>query len=143
MGLIAVIVLFTILSFAWADIGPYIQDVRYDHGNIGPYPSQSYKSSQLVSPRVNILKDDPRCRDGSHIFFNPRGGKVASPGPMIVEEDGTLVWASQGYANSKNTYGLDVQEYRGEKYLTFWAGDDGVRGHGEGMLHRTRTVHLY
>lgn len=31
-----------------------------------------------------------------------------------------------------SVYNLRVQEYRGQKYLTFWVGDDTITGHGTG-----------
>lgn len=38
-------------------------------------------------------------------------------------------------ASYGETFGLGVQRYRGEEYLTFWRGDDSVGGHGEGWYY--------
>lgn len=36
-------------------------------------------------------------------------------------------------------YNFQVQMYKGEPYLTFWAGDDSVGGHGEGKYYMVST----
>ena len=113
----------------FADVAPYSNDVAYDKGIHGEYPVHSFMSSDLVSPRLNILQWDVQCNDGSYIMINPRGSGIASPGPMIIDTNGSLVWASDGYGQ---TYGLTVQKYKGEGYLTFWAGNDRLVGHGSG-----------
>ncbi|KAK5121600.1 hypothetical protein LTR85_004772 [Meristemomyces frigidus] len=59
----------------------------------------------------------------------PRGS-VAQPRPMILDAAGNPVWVAEHHYG--NVYNLMVQEYRGEPYLTFWAGNDAVGGHGEG-----------
>ncbi|KAK3719039.1 hypothetical protein LTR37_004603 [Vermiconidia calcicola] len=55
---------------------------------------------------------------------------------MILDGDGTLVW-SKHFANKfgGQAYDLKVQKYKGEGYLTFWLGDDTVRGHGAGHYY--------
>ncbi|KAK9855192.1 hypothetical protein MYU51_002491 [Penicillium brevicompactum] len=50
---------------------------------------------------------------------------------MILDQDGDLVWFKE-YAT---TYNLNIQSFRGEDYLTFWAGNDGIGGHGDGTYY--------
>jgi len=121
-----------------ADIAPYVNDHAYDRGELGNYPIQEYKTTDLKSPRVNILQARPECKDGSYIFINPRGNAVReNGGPMIIDQEGTLIWMSTDY---EQTYNMQVQTYRGEEYITFWSGNDAVGGHGAGhyyMLDKT------
>jgi hypothetical protein len=44
-----------------------------------------------------------------------------------------LVWTS-GW-DKKQIYNLMAQEYKGHKYITFWAGNDAVGGHGAGSYY--------
>ena len=60
-----------------------------------------------------------------------RGDKVELQGqsPMIFDGKGNLIWMNATYGE---TFGLGVQKYKGQDYLTFWQGDDSVGGHGQG-----------
>ncbi|KAI9737368.1 MAG: hypothetical protein M1834_009522 [Cirrosporium novae-zelandiae] len=89
-------------------------------------------STDFKSPRVNILQDHPSCHDGLYYMIAPRGNAVQSRGPMILDESGSMVWRQDGYGD---VYGLKVQQYKGEDYLTFWAGNDAVGGHGAGFYY--------
>ncbi|KAI5198602.1 hypothetical protein E4T39_06718 [Aureobasidium subglaciale] len=46
-----------------------------------------------------------------------------------MDNDGEMVW--EHYVEGQG-YNLKVQEYKGEQVLTFWVGNDGIGGHGEG-----------
>lgn len=60
---------------------------------------------------------------------------------MILDGDGNLVWTDH-FSNKfgGQAYDLRVQNYRGEEYLTFWLGDDRVRGHGAGHYYMVRSL---
>ena len=107
-----------------------------DNGNSGSYPVQKFVSSKLRAPQVNFLQWHPECDDGLSYFITPRGWKVSDPGPMILDGAGTLIW-SKHFANQfgGQAYDLKVQRYLGEEYLTFWLGDDTIRGHGAGHYY--------
>jgi len=98
----------------------------------GSYPFHSYRSSNLTSPAVRKATDSLHCYDDNLIFLSPRGKKVANPAVTILDNHGRLIWSKhvQGQA-----YNLKVQEYMGEKVLTYWVGDDTVGGHGEGYFY--------
>ncbi|RDW92235.1 hypothetical protein BP5796_01629 [Coleophoma crateriformis] len=113
------------------DVEPFFNDDAFDKGEYGPYPSQSYHSSKLVSPRLNVLKHDRECSP-LYTMITPRGNHVRDPMAMIMDADGHLVWGKGGYGQ---VYNLQVQQYKGKPYLTFWAGDDTVGGHGAGYYH--------
>lgn len=67
-----------------------------------------------------------------------RGDKVKPEwkSPMIHDTSGNLVWMDPSYGE---TFGLSVQRYKGNDYLTFWKGDDSL-GHGEGTYIMVRFL---
>jgi hypothetical protein len=100
----------------------------YDLGLYGAYPHISYASFDLVSPRAEIEEWDARCDNGDLILLTPRGRSVPTPGPMIVDAEGNLVWMESKFGEVMD---MKMQAYNGEQYLTFWAGiDDGTHGRG-------------
>jgi hypothetical protein len=113
------------------DVSPYVHSEKYDKGELGSYPHHTYKSSPFTSPALNYVQYSPLCDDGKYIMLAPRGGKVYHQGPMIVDGQGDLVW----YHDYGHTYGLDVHTFKGESYLTFWAGNDAITGHGDGTYY--------
>ncbi|KAB2576620.1 hypothetical protein DBV05_g4646 [Lasiodiplodia theobromae] len=99
----------------------------YDQGLYGAYPWREYVSFDLASPRVNILSESTQC-DPGYVFLEPRGRSVATPGPMILDGDGNLVYMEKKWGEVMD---LRPQTYKGETYLTFWSGtDDGTHGRG-------------
>ncbi|KAF4619067.1 hypothetical protein G7Y89_g14780 [Cudoniella acicularis] len=114
----------------------FVNDVEYDSGFYGNYPIQRYKSTQVTSPRVNILQSSPECSNDLLTMITQRGWSVAEPSATILDHDGHLVWTVGGY---NQVYNLMVQEYQGDQYLTFWAGDDTVGGHGAGYYYMLDT----
>ncbi|KAI7569267.1 hypothetical protein KC343_g2428 [Hortaea werneckii] len=113
---------------------PY--DKSLDNGIRGSYSVKKGISSKLTAPETNILRWSPECDDGRSHFVTPRGWKVPRPGPMILDAKGSMIW-SQHFDNEfgGQAYDLKVQRYKGEDYLTFWLGDDRVRGHGAGEYY--------
>lgn len=95
----------------------------------GYYPYQSYQTTNLISPAFRKVVDSPQCYDDLYTFFTPRGYSIEAPGPMIVDNDGELVWSK---STEGQAYDLVVHEIDGEQFLTYWIGDDRVRGHGQG-----------
>lgn len=99
----------------------------YDWGLYGAYPRQSYQSFSSASPWVNILQSDERC-DAAYTFIEPRGDSVPYPGPIILDNEGSLVWMETKYGQAMD---LKVQTYKGNDYITFWhGGDSGWFGRG-------------
>ena len=131
--------LLTTCILAHADNGPrppaYNESI--DNGDYGFYPTRSYVTQQdLMSPATNFLQWSPECDDGLYYFITPRGHSVPNPGPMILDRRGELVW-SHHFENTfgGEAYDLMVQSYQGQDYLTFWLGDDRIRGHGSGFYY--------
>lgn len=118
---------------------PYVYSKEYDEGEQGSFPHHSYKSSPFVSPVLNYAQYSPLCDDGKYIMLAPRGGEVHQQGPMIVDGRGDLVW----YHDYGHTYGLDVHTFKGESYLTFWAGNDAITGHGDGTYYLVSALQSF
>ncbi|KAI1343523.1 ASST-domain-containing protein [Xylariaceae sp. FL0016] len=124
--------LFTIR--ASADSSAYINDKKYDSGSYGNHPSQQFRSAaELEAPVVNILQWDESCASSRYTLLTPRGGGTRKAQATILDDHGNLVWTT-GWENQQ-IYNLMVQKYKGEDYLTFWAGNDAVGGHGAGTIH--------
>lgn len=106
-----------------------------DNGTYGYYPIRTYATSVATSPQTNFLQHSEECDDGLYYFITPRGWSLTNPGPMILDYDGELIWSAD-YGGQ--AYDFMVQKYLGEEYLTFWLGDDRVRGHGSGFYYMVR-----
>ncbi|KEQ92435.1 hypothetical protein AUEXF2481DRAFT_32034 [Aureobasidium subglaciale EXF-2481] len=114
------------------DYNPLTVDANTWETQHGSYPSRSYHSSNLTSPAVRKAVDSPLCYDDNLIFLAPRGFRVPHPAVTILDNHGKLVWSQPVKGQA---YNLKVQEYKGEKVLTYWVGDDAVGGHGEGYFY--------
>ncbi|KAB8225567.1 ASST-domain-containing protein [Aspergillus novoparasiticus] len=125
------ILLVLVIARVQADHGPYFKSAAYDEGKFGEWPTETYRSSPIIGPALNYLQYSDECKDGLYTFIAPRGNGVANPGPMILDQDGHLVWTKR-YGQS---YNLNVYTFKGQDYLTFWMGNDGVGGHGEGAYY--------
>lgn len=134
-------------STLWISIGALASNLQQraaptynadlDDGADGTYPVQTFATTgDLPVPRFNFPRWDARCDDGNLVMITPRGHQNPVPGPMIVDPRGELVW-TQHFDNEYGgeAYDLMMQTYKGQDYLTFWLGDDRVRGHGSGSYY--------
>ncbi|KAK3673357.1 hypothetical protein LTR78_006903 [Recurvomyces mirabilis] len=128
-----------------APSAPPEYDEAIDNGTYDYYPTRAYATvGGLTSPRTNYLQWDARCDDGLFNFVTPRGWSLPEPGPMILDNKGDLIWSQHFEGKSSGqAYDFRVQEYRGQDYLTFWLGDDRVRGHGSGFYYMSRRSHIW
>ncbi|KAK4549636.1 hypothetical protein LTR36_004937 [Oleoguttula mirabilis] len=129
-----------ILSVCVADHEPFLQSVEYNEGAYGKYVTQNFTSAEVVAPILNVAQSFTNCDDGSYLFITPRG-EEATPTLVVLDASGSLIWTTNDY--SGQLYNLQVQEYKGKKYLTFWAGNDSVGGHGEGLYYIVRPGLVY
>jgi hypothetical protein len=89
--------------------------------------TQSFRSrSDLKPPTVGVNVEASDSVAPGYVFVAVKKG-AGQDGPMIVDNQGRLVWFS------KDRYATDfkVQTYKGEPVLTWWQGGI-VAGHGEG-----------
>ncbi|KAJ0424776.1 ASST-domain-containing protein [Aspergillus carlsbadensis] len=107
----------------------------YNAGALGHRPHLEFHSSDEYAPllHVNTWNPDAISAAGSHIFLK-HDGNESSPlaAPLILDaRDLSAVYVNRSYTN---VFGTRVQEDRGRRYLTFWAGDkgDGI-GDGYGL----------
>lgn len=109
-------------------------DEALDNGTYGYFAVDNYVTApDIPSPKTNWLQWSPECNDGLYYFITPRGWGIERPGPMILDWKGDLVWTEHfGNEFGGQAYDLMVQRYQGQDFLTFWTGDDRVRGHGAG-----------
>lgn len=105
----------------------------YDAGLYGAYVDHEYISSDRTPPKVNFLRSES-C-DPSFTFISPRGKSVPEPGSMILDAQGELIWMEDRFGQAMD---FRVQQYRGEDYLTFWAGTDSGT-HGTGSYYMVRN----
>jgi hypothetical protein len=135
--LVGLLTLPYISLIAAEDVGPNFDTKNtqaFEH-DFGPYPYKTFRSSDLVSPVLRRPNDSPQFHDDNYILLPPRGYQVPNPSVMIMDNDGELVW--EHYVEGQG-HNFKVQEYQGEQVLTFWVGDDGVVGHGEGGYYEVR-----
>ncbi|KEY71818.1 hypothetical protein S7711_09026 [Stachybotrys chartarum IBT 7711] len=103
----------------------------YDWGYYGAFPRRSYESFGAESPRPALVATDPRCDDG-YTFVEPRGHYVYTPGPVMLDNAGELVWMNTEWGQAMD---VKVQRYRDEDYITFWHGtDSGTFGTGSYIM---------
>lgn len=124
--------LFFVLSVSrcHCDKDVYHNDQAFYAAGYGVYPIQTYQSTDIVSPHLNVEQSSPGCDSSLYTLLTPRGPLTSEPTAVILDQDGHLIWTTSW--EGQQIYNLMVQEYQGEIYLTFWAGNDAVGGHGAG-----------
>src|ERR671920_1344865 len=107
---------------------PGCKEDRQSHHSPPARPSavRSFRSRPELSPPAIEITAQAQDTAPGYIFVAPKKG-AGQDGPMIVDDQGQLVWFS------KNRYATDfrVQTYQGEPVLTWWEGKV-VAGHGVG-----------
>lgn len=117
----------------------FVQDVEFNNGAYGLYVQQTFKSRNVTVPRLNMQQSFTNCDDGSYLFITPRGEVVDKPIAAIYDANGSLVWTPEGIPG--HFYNFQVQQYKGEPHLIFWAGDP-QGGHGNGVYYMVRNHSL-
>jgi hypothetical protein len=94
---------------------------------------QHYSSAPSLTP--STVKITTAAKPGAapgDLFLAPYQGK-GTPGPMIAEQDGSLVWFKPLPAGETAT-NLQVQQYEGKPALTWWQGRVLEVGFGQGAI---------
>ena len=106
---------------------PSLEKPFYDLAAYGAYPVEEFVSFDLPSSHPNLVKWDDQC-DSGNVFVTLNGASIAHPGPSVLDARGGLIWTTDEYGTVLN---MRLQWYKGEKYITFWAGQkDGSMGQG-------------
>jgi len=96
-----------------------------------PRAIQRYVSAPTLTPStVRITTPAMPSSSPGDLFLAPYQGK-GSPGPMIVEQNGTLVWFHPLPAGEEAT-NFQVQQYQGRPVLSWWQGRVLKVGFGQG-----------
>ena len=107
---------------------PHFEPMFYDLAVYGIYPTQDYVSFDLESPQVSVRRWEDKCDDGGLVFLGPYGKSVPASVATILDSRGELIWSSDEYGDVTN---FRMQTYKGQHYLTFWAGHkEGAKGRG-------------
>jgi hypothetical protein len=94
-----------------------------------PPPSRTYHSRpDLRPPLVRILTAAHQTAPG-YVFLAPKM-VVAQAGPMIMDNQGEVVWFKP--LNTRGVTDFRVQHYRGRPVLTWWRGHVSNAGVGDG-----------
>ncbi|HWG08202.1 MAG TPA: arylsulfotransferase family protein [Solirubrobacteraceae bacterium] len=104
---------------------------------------QHYASAPTLTP--STVRITTKAKPGSapgDLFLAPYQGK-GTPGPMIAEQDGSLVWFKP-LAHGQTATNLQVQQYLGKPVLTWWQGRVLQVGFGQGAIeiYNTSYQHL-
>ncbi|VDC07941.1 unnamed protein product [Peniophora sp. CBMAI 1063] len=108
---------------------------------IGQTVTQEYVSVPGVRGVLGIVEIGGFDDDDSLYLTTPLGSAlITTPGPMIYDRNGSLVWV--GSSEFGQAFDLNLQDYNGSSVLTVWNGT-GLAGHGAGtcwILDETYTI---
>ncbi len=103
---------------------------------------QHYSSAPSLTPStVRITTKAKLGAAPGDLFLAPYQGK-GTPGPMIAEQDGSLVWFKPLPAGETAT-NLQVQQYEGKPVLTWWQGRVLEVGFGQGAIEVYNTSYQH
>jgi len=108
-----------------------------------PHAVQHYSSAPSLTPStVRITTPAKSSTVPGDLFLAPYQGQ-GSPGPMITEQNGNLVWFHPLGAGEQAT-NFQVQQYQGKPVLSWWQGRIIQVGFGEGedVLYDSSYRHL-
>jgi Arylsulfotransferase (ASST) len=113
-------------------------DTPFSTASIGPFPNPQaspadYQSfATLPGVQAPILRVTVPDRDpGAGDVFTSNGPSAGRYGPLIYTPQGRLVWFDQ-LPGGESAENLSVQDYEGQRDLTFWQGKVLSLGFGQG-----------
>jgi hypothetical protein len=111
--------------------GAAVSGAEFPHEAGDPQAVQRYSSAPTLTPsRVTVRTPAQRDASPGDFFLAPYQGE-GSPGPMIVDQAGQLVWVHPLAAEQEAT-NFGVQSYRGRPALVWWQGRIIEAGFGQG-----------
>ena len=93
-----------------------------------------FRSRPDLQPVSAVVRTDRGATAPGLIFVSPSHNRYGQQGPMILDNDGELVWFRplSDHATTKlRSFNLRVQHYRGQKVLTWFEGAV-LSAHGQG-----------
>lgn len=93
-----------------------------------------FRSRPDLRPVSAVVRTDRGGTSPGLIFVSPAHNRYGQQGPMILDNDGDLVWfkpLSDHATKQMRPFNFRVQDYRGQKVLTWFEGVV-VSGHGQG-----------
>ncbi|KAJ3878679.1 ASST-domain-containing protein [Lentinula edodes] len=110
----------------------YFQSSDYSSGALGSGPYQTFKSSSSTPSAWNFVvpyNDSTAGQiESGLVFIAPRGTNVNSPGALIYDKSGNLIWDGTHFGQ---TLTFKVATYKGEPVILLWTGT--VAGAGVGF----------
>ncbi|KAF5587156.1 uncharacterized protein FSUBG_11880 [Fusarium subglutinans] len=117
--LVQVATLASLATLSLADDTPVNDLKAYNKGFLGQFPSQEFKSSDVIAPVFQISTFNPNLVDDSgFLFLTMEHGDKSGPA-IFSSQDLSLVYADISYAK---TFDARAQVKSGGKYLTFIEG---------------------
>ncbi|KAJ4269717.1 hypothetical protein NW762_001385 [Fusarium torreyae] len=136
-SIVRVTVLASLAALSLGD-EPMINDLgAYNNGDLGLFPSQTFKSSDVVAPVFQINTFEPNLVDDSGFLFLTMEHDGKSGPAIFSSKDLSLVYADIKY---ERTFDARAQLKNGGKYLTFI---EGGRCHAfDSMYQKKWTVSI-
>jgi Arylsulfotransferase (ASST) len=107
-----------------------------------PNAIQHYVTAPSLTPStVHITTPAKAGAAPGDLFLAPYQGK-GTPGPMIAEQNGSLVWFKPLPAGESAT-NMQVQQYQGKPVLTWWQGRILEVGFGQGEIEIYNTSYQH
>ena len=106
------------------------------------WPIQSFKTTNFTVPALNISRSG--LTEQGLLFFAPLGSPPTIAAPLIMSDDGQLVWHGLVQSYPTAALGFQAQKFGKNEVLTYWNGvSDNVsqqRGYGAiSILDKTYT----
>ena len=108
-----------------------VSQVEFPNNPGDPRAVQHYASAPALTPSTVTVTTHAQSGGATgDLFMAPYQGR-GTPGPMISEQDGTLVWFHP-LAAGEESADFEVQQYEGKPVLTWWQGRILKVGFGQG-----------
>jgi Arylsulfotransferase (ASST) len=119
-------------------VQPPIAQKEFPDNPGDPHALQHYSTAPALTPSSVAITTAARAgAPAGYLFLAPYQG-IGSPGPMIAEQDGSLVWFHPLPSGESST-NFSVQQYEGKPVLSWWQGRILELGFGQGedVLYNT------
>jgi hypothetical protein len=120
-----------------------VSQTQFPNNPGNPHAIQHYSSAPSLTPSTVSITTPARAgASAGDLFLAPYQG-MGAPGPMISEQNGSLVWFHPVPKDDSAT-NFQVQQYEGKPVLTWWQGrilEVGF-GQGEDQIYSTSYQHI-